>query len=113
MDILMIVMMRQGCQDIGRYIGKLCRVICDDASRSRSKSTLGDSDGIDMVMPQGDQGARWSLITRSLTTLSKLMIPRWDCSLWRRTFNEWLPCEKLLAQRFVKMSWNALPSIFK
>ena len=74
MDILMIVMMRQGCQDIGRYIGKLCRVICDDASRSRSKSTLGDSDGIDMVMPQGDQGARWPLITRFLTTLSKIMI---------------------------------------
>ena len=46
------------CRDIGRYICKLCCVVCDDASRSWSKSTLGDNDGIDMTMPQGthDQG---------------------------------------------------------
>ena len=54
MDILMIEMMRQGCQDIGRYIiCELCCVVCDDASRSWSKSTLGVSDGIDTMMPQG------------------------------------------------------------
>ena len=52
----MIVMIKQ---DIGGYIGELCCVVCDDASRSWSKSTLGVSDGIDtMMMPQGgyDQG---------------------------------------------------------
>ena len=97
------------CQDTGRYIGKLLRDMwwC---LKIMVKVNFGWQWWYRYDDASGHSWSRWPLITRSLTTC---WLPRLDCSLWRRTFNEWLPCEKLLAQRFVKMSWNALPSIFK
>ena len=65
--VIMMALMLHGGQDQDGHIDVFddvvkiqvnCCVICDDASRSWSKSTLGDNDGIDMMMPQGshDQG---------------------------------------------------------
>ena len=69
--VILMVLMFQGSQDQDGHIDVFddavkiqvvtlvnCCVICDDASRSWSKSILGDNDGIDMTMPQGthDQG---------------------------------------------------------
>ena len=70
--VIMMALMLHGGQDQDGHIDVFddavkiqvvtlinCCVICDDASRSWSESTLGVSDGIDMMMmPQGghDQG---------------------------------------------------------
>ena len=97
------------CQDTGRYIGKLLRDMwwC---LKIMVKVNFGWQWWYRYDDASGHSWSRWPLITRSLTTC---WLPRWDCSLWRRTFNVWLPCGKLWGQRFVTMTWNILPPIFK